>query len=104
MLVSLNTAQSCKAGLWWWDELGTWIVSYNESPCDDSIPLYFCEDSGWGNKEATVVCRKLGYLYGIGSKCIDKIPDYGLLGIRMYYSVEYQLYHNNGCLHFQRVC
>ena len=69
MLVSLNTAQSCKAGLWLWDEPGTWIVSYNESPCVSSTPSFFCEDSGWGNKEATVVCREQGYLYGIGSKC-----------------------------------
>ena len=72
-LVSFNTAQPCnrtKASLLWWDQLGTWIVSYNESPCDaNSIPLYFCENSDWGNKEATVVCRELGYFYGIGSKC-----------------------------------
>ena len=55
-----------------WEQVGLWIVSYDERPCDPHhTTLYFCENSGWGNEEATVVCREQGYLYGIGSKyCI----------------------------------
>ena len=52
-----------------WDQVGLWLVTYDEHPCDpDHTALYFCEGSGWGNKEATVVCREQGYLYGIGSE------------------------------------
>ena len=29
---------------------------------------YFCEDSGWGNEEATVLCREQGYSYGISGE------------------------------------
>ena len=43
-------------------------VFYTEFPCNSSShPYYrFCEGSGWGNEEATVACRELGYQYGIG--------------------------------------
>ena len=47
-----------------------WYVRYDESPCTGpDMSRYFCEESGWGDKEATVVCREQGFMYGIGSKC-----------------------------------
>ena len=33
---------------------------------------YFCEDAGWGDEEATVVCRELGYSYGVSGKSIAR--------------------------------
>ncbi|CAI8040766.1 hypothetical protein GBAR_LOCUS22668, partial [Geodia barretti] len=26
---------------------------------------YFCQGSGWGDEEATVLCRELGYSHGV---------------------------------------
>ena len=46
-----------------------WLVRYTEPPCN-TVGHYFCQDSGWGSEEATVVCREQGYSYGIGSECI----------------------------------
>ena len=50
-------------------------VFYTEFPCNTSShhPYYyrFCEESGWGNEEATVACRELGYLYGTACEYIN---------------------------------
>ena len=69
-----HTAQNCEKSkflLQPWDEfeVGLLLVYYTESPCYPYQPYYhFCEGSGWGNEEATVACRELGYSHGIGSK------------------------------------
>ena len=49
------------------------VVLYTEFPCNISSHPYhiFCEDSGWGNEEATVACRGQGKEYGMGGECID---------------------------------
>ena len=46
-----------------------WYIRYDSTPCDGRTPpRRFCEDSGWGDEEATVVCREqLGYSFGSGS-------------------------------------
>ena len=74
------TAQHCeenKAVYTWLDEAGFWLVGYNEFPCKENhFFSSFCENSGWGNEEATVMCRELGYSYGVGSKCtLYSIPQ-----------------------------
>lgn len=57
-----------------------WLVSYNEKPCDRNSPWYvICEDSGWGDEEATVVCRERGYLNGIGGKTLSCMYVYGIV-------------------------
>ena len=51
-----------------WDDV--WLVRYNKWPCNPNWPwAAFCEDSGWGDEEATVVCREQGFLYGTGGEC-----------------------------------
>lgn len=55
----------------WWDRLGVWYVRYDATPCDGhDTSRYICEDSGWGDEEATVVCREQGFMYGLGSEYI----------------------------------
>ena len=53
-----------------------YIVRYNGQACDENFNESqnshpFCEDSGWGDEEAAVVCRiESNTLYGIGSKSL----------------------------------
>ena len=35
--------------------------------------VYFCEGSGWGDEEAIVACRQLGYSSGIGGSLYEII-------------------------------
>ena len=45
-----------------------WYIRYDSTPCNGLTPSRaFCEDSGWGDEEATVVCREQGYSFGSGS-------------------------------------
>lgn len=40
---------------------------------------YFCQDSGWGDEEATVVCREQGFSYGLSGECEELSISYGQL-------------------------
>ena len=46
------------------------VVRFNNLACaDHNMSRAFCEDSGWGDGEATVVCRNEMYSkYGFGGK------------------------------------
>jgi len=47
-----------------WDSVQ--LVRYK---CDSwDYWYYICEDSGWGDEEATVVCREHGYSHGTGGE------------------------------------
>ena len=53
------------------------FVRFNNQPCTDNITCDqshpFCENSGWGDEEASVVCRsKRNMRYGIGGKSVDR--------------------------------
>lgn len=54
---------------------GSIYIRYNEQPCSRIFWYPFCEDSGWGDEEATVVCRELGYSYGVSGE--TAIPYFG---------------------------
>ena len=43
------------------------VVRFNNLACTDMSKI-FCEDSGWGDEEATVVCREMYSKYGFGGK------------------------------------
>ena len=52
-----------------------YVVSFNSQPCGPSFDynqsLPFCENSGWGDKEASVACWNESKMrYGIGSKSV----------------------------------
>ena len=48
-----------------------WYITYDTTPCSGLTPARaFCEGSGWGNEEATVVCRESGFNYGLGSESV----------------------------------
>ena len=48
------------------------LVRFNSQPCDvinHGLSYPFCENSGWGDEEASVVCRSETYsTYGIGGE------------------------------------
>ena len=48
------------------------VVRFNNQPCDIidyNQSWIFCGGSGWGDEEATVVCRnKEGSLFGLGGE------------------------------------
>ena len=49
-----------------------YVVRFNSQPCDVAFDYKqsppFCENSGWGDEEASVACRMKNSMYGIGSK------------------------------------
>ena len=47
---------------------GSQLIRYNPQPCTSLLWYPFCEDSGWGDEEAYVVCRQLGFFSGTSGK------------------------------------
>ena len=45
---------------------GSQLIRYNTWPCSSPHWLPFCEESGWGDEEASVTCRQLGHSFGTG--------------------------------------
>ena len=47
-----------------------YLVTFNNQSCDeDGLSHPFCENSGWGDEEASVVCRsEKNSTYGIGGE------------------------------------
>ena len=57
-------------------ESDLYLVRFNNQPCDtidySQSFLPFCENSGWGDEEASVVCRsERNTRYGTGRKSIE---------------------------------
>ena len=49
-----------------------YIVTFNNQSCIESY--LFCENSGWGDEEASVVCRsERNSTYGIGGKYLTSV-------------------------------
>ena len=64
-----NTCGTSGLSYIWWKSIGVWYVSYDSTPCGGGSSYHpFCNESGWGDEEATVVCREQGFSYGLGSK------------------------------------
>ena len=68
-----------------WDVVGSLLIRYNKEPCSGLFWYPFCQNSGWGDEEATVACRELGYSYGVsGETALHLVMMYAqhMCGIR----------------------